>query len=125
MFENAFHPISPSCHSSSLLSADPRLCKSPSKPFIRDFSRNAIAIGPLQMPMPLSQFLGTPFNLSHLGLHPPHHIRERFPWQASFCTFFHLFPVACHIFTCLHVQKEVALKTGSRCEVQRRSIIDQ
>ena len=47
MFENAFHPISPSCHSSSLLSADPRLCKSPSKPFIRDFSRNAIAIGPL------------------------------------------------------------------------------
>ena len=47
MFENAFHPISPSCHSSSLLSADPRLCKSPSKPFVGDFSRNAIAIAPL------------------------------------------------------------------------------
>ena len=46
MFENAFYPISPSCHSSSLLSADPRPCKSPSKPFIRDFSHNAIAIRP-------------------------------------------------------------------------------
>ena len=74
MFENAFHPISPSCHSSSLLSADPRLCKSPGKPFIRDFSRNAIAIRPLTDANALSQFLGTPFNLSHLRLHPPHHI---------------------------------------------------
>ena len=43
MLSTQFHP----CHSSSLLSADPRLCKSPSKPFIRDFSHNAIAIRPL------------------------------------------------------------------------------
>ena len=124
MFENAFHPISPSCHSSSLLSADPRLCKSPSKPFVGDFSRNAIAIAPLadaNAPIAVSRHVIQ----SESSCTCTRHITFAFSLASRFLRFIHLFPVACHIFICLHVHKEVALKTANRCEVQRRSIIDQ
>ena len=122
MFENAFHPISPSCHSPSLLSADPRLCKSPSKPFIRDFSRNAIAIRPLadaNAPIAVSRHVIQ--SESSWTAPATSHLRA-VSMAGRFLRFFHLFPVACRIFMCLHVHKEVALKTANRCEVQRRSI---
>ena len=69
MFENAFHPISHPCHSSSLLSAN-----LPANLSSEIFPAMQLRSDLSQMPMALSQFLGTPFNLSHLGLHPPHHI---------------------------------------------------
>ena len=74
MFENAFHPISPSCHSSSLLSADPACANLPANLSSEIFPAMQLRSDLSQMPMALLQFLGTPFNLSHLGLHPPHHI---------------------------------------------------
>ena len=70
MFENAFPP----CHSSSLLSADPACANLPANLSSEIFPAMQLRSDLSQMPMPLSQFLGTPFNLSHLGLHPPHHI---------------------------------------------------